>query len=74
MLWLKGCPRCDGPLYDDKDKFGYYVLCMRCGYDLSNAEVAKLLRINHRETEESTALSDENSTSEVPPQPDLLGG
>jgi len=66
MLWLKGCPRCDGPLYDDKDKYGYYILCMRCGYDLNSVEVEKLLEINRRATEAPTALSDENSTSEVP--------
>ena len=32
MFWLKGCPRCKGDLYEDKDKYGHYVSCLQCGY------------------------------------------
>jgi hypothetical protein len=31
-LWIKGCPRCRGDLYSDRDIMGYYRQCMQCGY------------------------------------------
>ncbi len=43
MIWLKGCPKCKGHLFDDRDIFGYYVCCGECGYYLNDAELAKLL-------------------------------
>ena len=39
MLWLKSCPRCDkGDLYQDNDIYGRYILCLQCGYYLTEAE------------------------------------
>jgi hypothetical protein len=31
-LWLKGCPKCGGDLYNDRDVMGYYRQCLQCGY------------------------------------------
>jgi len=29
---LKGCPRCGGDTYIDKDTDGWYESCLMCGY------------------------------------------
>jgi hypothetical protein len=31
-LWIKGCPKCKGDLYSDRDVMGYYRQCLQCGY------------------------------------------
>ena len=31
-LWIKGCPRCGGDLYSDRDVMGYYRQCLQCGF------------------------------------------
>lgn len=31
MVWLKGCRRCGGDLYSEKDEFGFYIACLQCG-------------------------------------------
>ncbi len=31
MYWLKGCNKCGGDLYLERDKFGSYVSCLQCG-------------------------------------------
>lgn len=38
MMWLKGCPRCHGDLYANRDHYGHYVTCMQCGHHLSGFE------------------------------------
>lgn len=38
MMWLKGCPKCHGDLYDNRDHYGRYVTCMQCGHHLSDLE------------------------------------
>lgn len=38
MFWLKGCLRCKGDLYEDKDKYGRYVTCLQCGYQRSQIQ------------------------------------
>lgn len=32
MLMLKSCPRCRGDLYRDRDQYGWFLLCLHCGY------------------------------------------
>lgn len=32
MIWLNRCPRCSGDLYDDRDLYGVFVSCLRCGF------------------------------------------
>ena len=32
MFWLKGCPRCSGDLYRDRDQYGHFVTCAQCGF------------------------------------------
>ena len=32
-MWnLKGCPRCGGDIYLDRDRYGWYEQCLQCGY------------------------------------------
>jgi hypothetical protein len=31
MVWLKGCRRCGGDLYSEKDEYGLYIACLQCG-------------------------------------------
>ncbi len=31
MYWLKGCEKCGGDLYLERDKFGSFVSCLQCG-------------------------------------------
>jgi len=31
-LWIKGCPKCRGDLYRDRDIMGDYRQCLQCGY------------------------------------------
>jgi hypothetical protein len=38
MLWLKGCPRCHGDLFLERDIGASYVVCIQCGYTLSEAQ------------------------------------
>jgi hypothetical protein len=35
MLWLKGCPKCNGDLNQERDMYGEYTACLQCGYYLS---------------------------------------
>lgn len=41
--WLKECPRCHGDLREESDLYGKYIVCMQCGYILSQAEETQLL-------------------------------
>jgi hypothetical protein len=38
MMWLKGCPKCHGDLYESRDYYGRYVTCLQCGHHLSDFE------------------------------------
>jgi len=29
---LKGCPRCDGDMFIDRDLYGWIEQCIQCGY------------------------------------------
>ena len=42
MLDLKGCPRCHGDLYSDRDAHGAFRQCLQCGFiqDLVEAPYA----------------------------------
>ena len=31
MLYLKGCTRCGGDVYLDRDGWGAYMQCLQCG-------------------------------------------
>ncbi len=45
MYWKKGCPRCHGDMFLDRDSYGYYRHCVQCGnlVDVSTAEARMLL-------------------------------
>ncbi|MFH1141299.1 MAG: hypothetical protein V1724_06515 [Chloroflexota bacterium] len=32
MLWFKRCPRCQGDLANDRDRYGVYLYCLQCGW------------------------------------------
>jgi len=33
-MWkLKGCPKCEGDLFLEKDHAGWYEKCLQCGYN-----------------------------------------
>ena len=36
MYWLKMCPRCQGDLYEQEDRFGRYLACLQCGRSLGS--------------------------------------
>ena len=38
MMWLKGCPKCHGDLYESRDYYGRYVSCLQCSHHLSDFE------------------------------------
>jgi len=43
-MWrLKGCQRCGGDVFIDKDEYGWYQECLQCGrrFDLSSMVKAK---------------------------------
>ena len=42
MFWLKGCPKCHGDLYSDRDAYGSYVACVQCGHFLTEAQESQL--------------------------------
>lgn len=42
MLWLKGCPRCHGDLFLERDIGATYVVCIQCGYTLTEAQEQRL--------------------------------
>ncbi len=45
-MWkLKGCPKCNGDIFLEKDVSGWYERCLQCGYNrdmLSVVEVREL--------------------------------
>ncbi len=38
MMWVSACPRCHGPVIEEKDIYGAYLACLVCGYILNDAE------------------------------------
>lgn len=43
-MWrLKGCPKCGGDVFVDRDISGWYEQCLQCGYlhDLNSIEEVK---------------------------------
>ncbi len=37
MFKLKACPRCQGDLREERDKYGSYEICLQCGYHRSDS-------------------------------------
>ncbi len=42
MVWIRCCPRCKGDLWDNRDVYGCYFVCIQCGYYLTDSEEARL--------------------------------
>lgn len=36
MVRLKGCPRCRGDMFRDRDYFGAYWQCLQCGCQIQD--------------------------------------
>ncbi|HZU06439.1 MAG TPA: hypothetical protein VFB73_10710 [Chloroflexota bacterium] len=59
MIWLKGCPRCRGDLFEEEgigpEVYGTrFVTCLQCGYTLTAEQEAQLPRAE-QQTLSSTA-------------------
>jgi hypothetical protein len=54
---FKGCPRCTGDLFPDRDLHGRYLECLQCGYvrNLQGQPSAEMLLV---EEERTPALAD----------------
>ena len=60
MMWLKGCPRCQGDLFDEEgvspEVYGtHFVNCLQCGYTLTSEQEAQLPRPERRRLSASAA-------------------
>ncbi len=61
MMWLKGCHRCRGDLYLERDVGSSRVVCLQCGYVATEAQergvkpVGSVERIRARHVEPVTA-------------------
>jgi len=49
MMWLKGCPRCQGDLFEEvgvaPEVYGSrFINCLQCGYTLTAEQEAQLPR------------------------------
>ena len=42
MIWTRCCPRCKGDLQDNRDIYGFYFVCIQCGYYLTDSEEARM--------------------------------
>jgi hypothetical protein len=43
-MWkLRGCARCNGDVYINRDEYGWFVQCLQCGYhsELVNIDEAR---------------------------------
>jgi hypothetical protein len=50
-MWrLKGCPRCSGDLFLDKDIHNWYEICLQCGYSKDLQILAEAKRKAYRHT------------------------
>ena len=45
MMYLKGCPKCHGDLFEEKDHFGKYTSCAQCGFSKEVATASALLAV-----------------------------
>ena len=41
MWQVKGCPRCGGDVFIDRDHYGWYRECLQCGY-MGTLDVSQL--------------------------------
>lgn len=40
-FWLKGCPRCQGDMVLEIDRFGVYRACLQCGHTQEPHDLVK---------------------------------
>ena len=66
MTWLRSCPRCRaGDVTENRDMYGSFVLCVQCGYYLTDREIARLWGFSN--------LSDETALGrQIEPAPRVL--
>lgn len=46
MFWFKHCPRCSGDLFEDRDQYGKFIMCIQCGLHRDVSSVGDLLVIS----------------------------
>ena len=77
MFWLKGCPRCNGDLYEDRDIHGAYIACLQCSKYLTAADEAKLrsaVALNDPYTYEISVIEAPAITAPSVVAPEIFGG
>lgn len=51
VTWkLKGCPRCGGDIFLDRDEYKWYEQCLQCGY---LRELKGIVEVQERRTQEA---------------------
>jgi hypothetical protein len=46
MFWFNRCPRCSGDLFEDRDLYGKFVMCIQCGLHRDVPSVGDVLVIS----------------------------
>jgi hypothetical protein len=44
MIWSKACPRCNGDLVMESDRWGRYITCVGCGFTRFRLITSETLR------------------------------
>ena len=60
-MWkLRGCARCNGAVYINRDEYGWFVQCLQCGYhsELVNIDEARRQMQSQGESPKVTAETD----------------
>lgn len=63
MWQLKGCARCGGDVYINRDEYGWYVQCLQCGYHSELVNIEEARKQMPKETEEVTAEANLNQNA-----------
>lgn len=70
MFWFKCCPKCNkGDLYRGGDMYGSYIVCLQCGYYLTEAEEVVL---RYASNCESIAHTKKEASATL--EPAIVGG
>ncbi|TET12977.1 MAG: hypothetical protein E3J81_09760 [Dehalococcoidia bacterium] len=54
-MWrLKGCPKCNGDIFLEKDIDGWYERCLQCGY---NQDLETIVEVKEQPSREKRELA-----------------
>ena len=66
VYYFKQCPRCmGGDLYHERDRFGWYMACLHCGFYLSDEEMLERVGRRIRSVEDGGRGGEAESESAV---------